>query len=1373
MNLVCFCCTIYTLLLYYCFNMQAPGKQEYSLDGSIISYNKPALPEQEQYLLEQLQRINSNVIDVEIATLYFLVLKGNGYREPNNADDFINNEKTCKLLSINGTRNNLSKQWQSSRDKLLYVVPRQGTISAWSSKATDIFKICNVDFVDRVEHGVCYRLQLDKALNAQDFICSDAIKEQLHDRMVETIYSTGEEIEAWLATMQPHNGSAVGRSVNESNVSQAALNDEAQILSERILNFIRKHGKGSALSEEELSRFAKYYIQAERMPTNTELTMYAQVNSEHCRHKLFNAHWLLDSELQEQTLFEMIKSTRDSSINNVVSAYEDNAAIVRHDSKENHLKIDCRNRHYVYEEEDHFYSIKVETHNHPTAISPFPGAATGSGGEIRDESATGRGGSPRMGLVGFSLSNLHIPDFEQPWEDSPKYPERIASALQIITEGPLGAARFNNEFGRPCVCGYFRTYEQQAKDYWWGYHKPIMVAGGLGSIRKVHIKKEKFAPGTPLIVFGGPAMRIGLGGGSASSVSNGNSSHELDFASVQRDNAEMQRRCQEVIAQCVEHFINPILSIHDIGAGGLANALPELVHGSGLGAQIDLRTIPCSDDTLLPMEIWCNESQERYVAAIDGNFLDAFRQFCERERCPMAVIGKATSQKTLVLKDSCYSEGTLQHMPINMPMEVLFEKLPDDTRPLKTMARDAINPCKWQDIDLNDAIERVLKMPAVASKSFLITIGDRSVTGLICRDQMVGPWQVPVSDVAVSSFDYIRCGGEAMAMGERTPVATHNAAASGRLAVAEAILNILAADISALHHICLSANWMAASALAEQRFDLYKTVQAVTDLCKKLNIAIPMGKDSLSMQTCWNDAGQDYEVNSPLSLIVSAFAQVEQVKATLTPQLNMQSSEKRIFLIDVSGGDNRLGCSCLMQAYKQEGEPPDFDDPKRLIDFFEFMRELREGSSDYKDNRILAYHDRSDGGLLVSLIEMAFAANCGVCCKLNEQDELLPALFSEAPGVLLQLSEDGVKQMYKLIARYKDTLSVREIGHIREDLNFEVRHKGQMWTWDLMQLKRWWSETGSRIQALRDDPHCAEEEMETLCDAKNPGLSAEWDFELPDHIGHNPTSVLDAHSFSIKSKKPKVAIIREQGVNGHMEMAAAFERAGFAAYDIHMNDLIKGEADLKYFQGLAACGGFSYGDVLGAGAGWAHSILMHDRTREAFEVFFNRLDTFTLGVCNGCQMLSRIKEIIPGTSHWPTFEGNRSKQFESRLVKVEITPSPSVLLEKMTGARLPIVVAHGEGKVTFTGKQVQEDAIPYACLRYIDNYNCTTDHYPENPNGSPHGMTAFCSTDGRATIMMPHPERLFRSAQYSWRDPEWGDAAPWFKLFHNAYSFCL
>ena len=1314
--------------------------------------------------MQQLREIDPNIIGVDIATLYFLILK---IEKPQlnlfNADEFIK-ERIYKLLDIDDKHGGQGWPWQSEADKLLYVVPRLVTISPWSSKVTDIFHICNMDDIARVERGFCYRLQFNESLKAQEV--ADTVKEKLHDRMTEVIYSRS-EIKYWLQT-------AVSREPSDQQVLQTKISPQSEQL------IVGKPNKGHippdispaynippesipafmgylGLSDNELLPFVKYCQESGRVTAETELMMYEQVNSEHCRHKLFNAHWVLDSKPQKQTLFEMIKSTHTPD-DNVISAYRDNASVVAH-ALVDHFHIDPKSRQYVYEQEQQPFLIKVETHNHPTAISPFPGAATGSGGEIRDESATGRGGRPRMGLVGFSLSDLHIPNFQRPWESSPKYPAHIASALQIITEGPLGAARFNNEFGRPCVCGYFRTYERQDKKHHWGYHKPIMIAGGLGSIRKKHVHKEHFAADIPLVVFGGPAMRIGLGGGSASSVSGGSSSQDLDFESVQRDNAEMQRRCQEVIEQCTALSDNPILSIHDVGAGGLSNALPELVHDADLGAHIDLRAIPCADKMLSPREIWCNESQERYVAAIDNRLMDEFIEICQRERCPMAVIGKATEDKQLILEDTFSSDrGTMRRTPVNMPMSVLFPEPVADNRPLKSPARYDVGSCNWQDIDLEDAVERVLKIPAVASKGFLITIGDRSVTGLICRDQMVGPWQVPVSDVAVSANSYTGYSGEAMAMGERTPVAIYNAPASGRLAVAEAILNIAAADIHNLSDICLSANWMAAASLDEQRYDLYETVRAVTDLCRSLKIAIPVGKDSLSMQMQWQDKDQHHQVNSPLSLIVSAFAPVVSVNATLTPQLDVHSPQKRIFLIDLSGGDNSLGGSCLMQAYGREGEPPDLDKSQRLIDFFALMSELRA------DNDVLAYHDRSDGGLLVSLIEMAFAANCGISCELDDKDELIPTLFSEAPGVLLQLSENGIERIGTLIEQYKDTLSIREIGRIRADQKFEVTHNGQPWTWDLMQLKRWWSETSTHIRALRDDPQCATEEMESLCDANNPGLTAECNFEVP--------SFNELHSINIKNKKPKVAILREQGVNGHIEMAAAFERANFAAYDIHMSDLINGKVDLIDFQGLVACGGFSYGDVLGAGAGWAHSILMHDNTREAFETFFNRPDTFALGVCNGCQMLSRIKEIIPGASHLPTFEANRSNQFESRLVKVQITPSPSVLFKEMDGARLPIVVAHGEGKAVFPNTETQADATDYTCLRYIDNYNHTTEHYPENPNGSPQGVTAFCSKDGRVTIMMPHPERLFRTIQYSWYDSRWGEAAPWFKLFHNAYRFC-
>ena len=1338
----------------------------------LLFHNRKPQLQKQQRLGKQLQAINTHIIGIEIATLYFLILKNDdnsAAQAPHISSDYnnINTKKVCQLLNINDTDGDHGWPWAESVDTVLfYAVPRSGTISPWASKATDIFEICGINTMAAVERGFCYRLLLDKRLapptikarmvDDTSIIGIDDIKAQLYDRMTEDIYSAKRDIENWLNGMH----------FNERMKTNQDMQTQAVIMqpsathhgsNAQISDYVYNCGKKYGLSDDETSQLKRYYLAVGRIPTDSEMMMYAQVNSEHCRHKLFNAHWLLDSKRQEKTLFEMIKST--SILHDpIISAYQDNASVIK-SAAIDYFKIAPDTRRYIYENNTaHAFLIKVETHNHPTAISPFAGAATGSGGEIRDESATGRGGRPRMGLVGFSLSNLCIPGFEQPWESSPKYPARIANALQIIIDAPLGAARFNNEFGRPCVCGYFRTYEQQQENHHWGYHKPIMIAGGLGSIRAEYSHKKAFPPTTPLVVFGGPAMRIGLGGGSASSTSSGSSSHELDFASVQRDNAEMQRRCQEVIEQCTARTDNPILSIHDVGAGGLANALPELVHNAGLGAHIQLDKIPCADNSLSPMEIWCNESQERYVAAIDKIQLSEFKKICARERCPWAKVGEATQETILILED----KHTSTQRPIEMPMAVLFAKPSDDKRSLKTIVYPDLMHDDWHDINIDDALERVLKMPAVASKSFLITIADRSVGGLICRDQMVGPRQVPVSDVAVAASDYNGNRGHAMAMGERTPLAIIDAAASGRLAVVEAILNIAAAEVDNLHDIYLSANWMVNATNNEQRLALYQTVHAVTELCKTLGIAIPVGKDSLSMQSKWEDRGQSYEVNSPLSLIISAFATVTQVQNTLTPQLDTTTSQKRIFLIDLSDGNNRLGASCLLQAYQRTAIPPDVNDAQQIIDFFALMRTLRA------HNHILAYHDRSDGGLLIALVEMAFAGHCGVSCELDDNDELIPTLFSEAPGVLIQPNEEGVKQLHHLIAtQYSKTLKIREIGHLRHDLKFEIKHKKQSWRWDLMQLKRWWSETGSRIQAQRDDPQCAREEMDFICDAEDPGLNAQWDFDLPTHFASDVTAPTGIHS-----TKPKVAILREQGVNGHIEMAGAYERAGFSAYDVSMNDLINGTANLESFHGLAVCGGFSYGDVLGGGAGWAHSILMHPRTRAAFAAFFERNDTFTLGVCNGCQMLSRIKEIIPGTSHWPIFETNRSNQFESRLVKVEITPSPSVLFVGMTGAQLPIIVAHGEGKTTFPNAKMQQAATAYSCLRYIDNYNRSTEHYPQNPNGSQQGMTAFCSKDGRVTIMMPHPERLFKTTQYSWHHRHWGEVAPWFKLFQNAYSFC-
>ena len=1213
----------------------------------------------------------------------------------------------------------------STRCCLTYILPRAGTISAWSSKATDIFQVCGLSSVARVERGTCYRITLKTPCTPE---MRDLLAASVHDRMTETAYFEVPPLDTLFASAQPAPVVELSRSLQQATESL-----------------------GLSLSQAELSRLQDYYRQSGRVPTDAELMMFAQVNSEHCRHKLFNARWQVDDSVQPRTLFEMIRTTHQRAPEGILSAYKDNAAVVAH-APARCLQVDAKTRRYCYDDEAQAFLMKVETHNHPTAISPLPGAATGSGGEIRDESATGRGGSPRMGLTGFSVSSLEFPESAQVAKGKSGCPPHIASARQIMCEAPIGGARFNNEFGRPNVCGYFREFEQPEDDAHWGYHKPIMLAGGLGSIRARHVHKQKFAATTPLVVLGGPAMLIGLGGGSASSVSSGVSSEDLDFASVQRDNAEMQRRCQEVIEQCTALAdANPILAIHDVGAGGLANALPELVHDAELGGHFELRAIPCADQAMSPMEIWCNEAQERYVAAIAPQQLQDFLALCERERCPVAVVGQASDDGMLIVHDRLSLRP-----PIRMPMSVLFEKSPDEVRQIQSLRKPALNnelPASLTELGLEKIVERVVRMPTVASKSFLITIGDRSVTGLISRDQMVGPWQVPVADVAVSASDYSGYRGEAMAVAERAPVAINNAPASGRLAVAEAVLNILASDVRKLSDIRLSANWMAAANEDSQALALYQTVQAVAEeLCPALGIAIPVGKDSLSMQTC----SQGHWVTAPLSLVVSAFAPLADIRRTLTPQLALHRPGAELFLIDLSNGRNRLGGSCLLQTEQcLGGDTPDLDDPHKLIDCFNLLRYLRE------QDVILAYHDRSDGGLFVTLMEMAFASHCGISWTLDANSELLSGLFSEEPGVVVQLTKKGVNLLRGFAEEPQCKLAIHYLGVGTREQQFELCHRGESWSWDVMDLKRQWSKASQRMQKLRDNPACADEEMESVCDAHNPGLSADLSFELAE---------LEPPRVNVGSK-PQIAIFREQGINGHKEMAAAFERAGFVPYDVHLNDLLRGEIDLSSFHGLAACGGFSYGDVLGAGAGWAHSILLHDQTRRTFEDFFNRSETFTLGVCNGCQMLARIKELIPGAAHWPSFERNRSEQFEARLSKVAVSDSPSILFKGMVGSKLPIVVAHGEGQATLPSDSAWARAEPYTCLRYIDNYDRIAEHYPANPNGSRQGATAFCSEDGRATIMMPHPERLFRSIQYSWRDPSWGEAGPWLKLFQNAYAW--
>ncbi len=1219
----------------------------------------------------------------------------------------------------------------------LLVVPRLGTISPWSSKATDIAHNCGLSAVRRVERGICYRV----AGSVDD---EKALRAALHDRMTESVLERAEDGEKLFVRAEPRPLSRVDLSPGRSALEAA---------NKRL---------GLALAEDEIDYLMKSYAALGRDPTDVELMMFAQANSEHCRHKIFNADFIIDGKKQEKSLFRLIKVSTEQSPGGVLSAYKDNAAVM-----EGHVGArfmpDPTSGVYGYSTEPIDILMKVETHNHPTAISPFPGAATGAGGEIRDEGATGRGSKPKAGLTGFSVSNLRLPGAVRPWEVSYGKPARIASALDIMLEAPLGGAAFNNEFGRPNLCGYFRTFELSAPGPAGrevrGYHKPIMLAGGLGNIRRDHVQKREIPPGAKLVVLGGPAMLIGLGGGAASSMASGASEEDLDFASVQRDNAEMERRCQEVIDRAwALGDDNPIVSIHDVGAGGLSNALPELVNDSGRGAELLLRAIPSDEPGMSPLEIWCNEAQERYVLAIDAAALPVFEELCRRERCPYAIVGTATAERQLKLDDSHFAER-----PIDLPLEVLLGKPPKMTRNVETgeFLPDSLQHSR---IDLLEALARVLRLPTVADKTFLITIGDRTVTGLCARDQMVGPWQVPVADAAVTTSGFQSYTGEAMALGERTPLALLDAAASARMAVAEAITNIAAAPIAQLSHIKLSANWMAPAGHPGEDARLYRAVQAVgAELCPALGIAIPVGKDSMSMRTVWRENGEERSVTAPLSLIVSAFAPVTDVRRALTPELSREDGPSELLLIDLGRGKNRLGGSAVLQVHGSVGEaPPDLDDPARLRGFFSAIQELNA------EGLLLAYHDRSDGGLIVTLLEMAFAAGAGLSVHIDTLGaDALGALFSEELGAVIQARKSDVERVREVLALAGLSDCVHAIGSVLDEDRVEVRQGAKV----LIEEKRStlrgiWSETTHAMQRLRDDAACADEEQALRVDPENLGLSVKATFGIDDDV---------AAPFIVKSGKnrPRVAVLREQGVNGQLEMAAAFDRAGFAAVDVHMSDLLEGRVALKDFHGLAACGGFSYGDVLGAGGGWAKSALFHARARAELSEFFARASTFSLGVCNGCQMLSNLAELIPGAQGFPRFVRNRSEQFEARLGRVRIEDSPSVLLQGMAGSLLPIAVAHGEGRAEFAdaAEQASFAKSGRVAVRFVDSHGEVASRYPENPNGSPSGIAAVTSDDGRATLIMPHPERVFRAVQYSWRPRAWQEDAPWMRLFRNARVF--
>ncbi|MDR1710092.1 MAG: phosphoribosylformylglycinamidine synthase [Candidatus Accumulibacter sp.] len=1231
------------------------------------------------------------------------------------------------------------------RGALFLVTPRVGTISPWSSKATDIAWNCGLDAVERIERGIAFEVE------GAPESARGALAACLHDRMTETVLADFGETAELFRHFPPRPMTCV----DLLGGGRAAL--------------VEANGRlGLALSEDEIDYLVDLFVtRAGRNPTDVELMMFAQANSEHCRHKIFNASWVIDGEARKETLFGMIRETHAAHPQGNVVVYSDNSSVF--EGAEAERFYPGEGGLYGYRAELTHILAKVETHNHPTAISPFPGAATGSGGEIRDEGATGRGARPKAGLCGFSVSNLYLPGALRPWEEEMAAygrPARIASALAIMLEGPIGAAAFNNEFGRPNLAGYFRSYEQRVGEggaaVVRGYHKPIMAAGGIGNIAAAQAHKEaRLAPGVLLIQLGGPGMLIGLGGGAASSMGAGANDADLDFASVQRGNPEMQRRAQEVIDRCWQLGApaesaarpgdgNPILSIHDVGAGGLSNAFPELAHGGGAGARFELRNAPIEEPGMSPAEIWSNESQERYVLAIPPARLPEFGEICLRERCPFAIVGVTRDDGRLIVADEHFGDT-----PVDMDMAALLGKPPRMTRDVARRPGFAA-PFDTRAIDVKEAAYRVLRLPAVADKTFLVTIGDRSVGGLTARDQMVGPWQVPVADAAVTTMGFNTLRGEAFAMGERAPVAVLDAPASGRMAVGEALTNLASARVAHLGDVRLSANWMAAAGAPGEDARLFDTVRAVSDLCQALGVSIPVGKDSLSMRTAWEDENGRKEVLAPLSLIVSAFAPVGDARRTLTPQLKTDGEATDLLLIDLSGGRNRLGGSALAQVYNAVGaEPPDVDAPQRLAGFFAIVQRLAE------DDMLLAYHDRSDGGLFACLAEMAFASRCGLNADIGDLSDGTPggaiaALFAEELGAVVQIRR-AVRNTVQA-AFQTAGLSATLIGAPAPGGDIRIACRGEIILHEKrVDLHRAWSETSHIMQTLRDNPECARQEYDRLLDEADPGLTVAAAFDPTDDI---------AAPYIASGARPRIAILREQGVNSQIEMAAAFDRAGFAAVDAHMSDILEGRLSLSGFIGLAACGGFSYGDVLGAGKGWARTILFNPRARDEFSAFFARGDTFALGVCNGCQMMSELKSLIPGADAWPRFERNASEQFEARLAMVEALASPSLFFDGMAGSRLPIVVSHGEGRAAFDSPEQQARAL--AALRYVDNAGHPAQSYPANPNGSPGGVTGLTTADGRFTIMMPHPERVFRAVQLSWRPPNLGEDSPWMRLFRNA-----
>ncbi|GAB3628724.1 phosphoribosylformylglycinamidine synthase [Pandoraea terrae] len=1321
----------------------------------------------QQRLLQTLQAIDASIVRIDARYVHFVASAEALSRE--------DTDRVAGLLTYGEPAR------EDAEGDTLLVIPRLGTISPWASKATDIAHNCGIENVRRIERAVEFTIGVKTGLLGGKKSLSPEVLGRvatvLHDRMTETVVANRKDAEALFTELQVKPLQTVDVIAGGRAALEAANRDW-----------------GMALADDEIDYLVDAFVGLKRNPTDVELMMFAQANSEHCRHKIFNADWTIDGVKQDKSLFQMIKNTHQLHPEGTVVAYSDNASVMVGAEVERWYPRG-EAREYGRSTELTHTLMKVETHNHPTAISPFPGASTGAGGEIRDEGATGRGSTPKSGLCGFTVSNLALPGAVEPWEndrdvtvppqqrnpnDGGQFygrPDRIASPLQIMTDGPLGGAAFNNEFGRPNLGGYFRAYEQNVAGRVRGYHKPIMIAGGMGNISDKHTHKFDLPAGTLLIQIGGPGMRIGMGGGAASSMATGTNTAELDFNSVQRGNPEIQRRAQEVINWCwTQGDANPILSIHDVGAGGLSNAFPELVDGADKGARFDLRQVQLEESGMSPAEIWSNEAQERYVLAIAPDSFPAFQAVCQRERCPVAVVGIATGERQLQLVDPLHPEAPA---PVDMPMEVLLGKAPRMHRDVKRVTPD-FPPVDVTGLALGDIARAVLRHPTVASKSFLITIGDRTVGGLTARDQMVGPWQVPVADCAISMMDYAGYRGEAMTMGERTPLAVIDAPASGRMAVGEAITNIAAAPIASLDQIKLSANWMAACGSEGEDAALFDTVKAVgMELCPALGLSIPVGKDSLSMRTQWQDDGRGKEVVAPVSLIVSAFAPVEDVRGQVTPQLRRTADvgETVLIAIDLGRNKNRLGGSILAQVTQQIGDAaPDVDDAADLKRFFDAIQSLNRAG------KVLAYHDRSDGGLFATVAEMAFAGHVGVSLNVDmltldegfesdygdakdwakqtagrREDKTLRALFNEELGGVIQVRADDRDAVLQALREHGLSACSHVIGKPNTSDVIEIyRDAKKVFGAPRAELQRVWSEVSWRIARLRDNPACADAEFEALNDVADPGLSPTLTFDPSEDI---------AAPFVATGARPKVAILREQGVNSHVEMAYVLDRAGFSAYDVHMSDLLSGRAKLADFQGFIACGGFSYGDVLGAGEGWAKTILFNASLADRFAGFFNRADTFALGVCNGCQMMSNLSNMIPGAADWPKFTYNQSK-YEARLVQVEVLDSPSMFFKDMAGTQAPIVVAHGEGFANF-GQQGNIDRA-IAAMRFVDNRGAATEAYPFNPNGSPRGLTSFTTADGRFTVMMPHPERVFRTAQMSWAPAQWGEDSPWMRMFRNA-----